>query len=53
MRCVSQAAMCGVIAGVNDDLDGSDVHKAVSFHVTNITRDRGVAPGAPPSEPER
>uniref|UniRef100_A0A7S3NDW3 Aminoacyl-transfer RNA synthetases class-II family profile domain-containing protein n=1 Tax=Aureoumbra lagunensis TaxID=44058 RepID=A0A7S3NDW3_9STRA len=27
---------------VNDDLDGSEAHKAVGFHIMNIARDRGV-----------
>lgn len=33
--------------GVNDDLDGSEAHKAVLFHVANIPRDRGVVPDGP------
>ncbi|KAJ8607172.1 hypothetical protein CTAYLR_007349 [Chrysophaeum taylorii] len=36
---------------INDDLDGSDAHKAVRFHISNITRDRGVAP--PTTEAEK
>lgn len=35
---------------INDDLDGSDAHSAVSFHVSNVARDRGVASTAAEKE---